>query len=263
MVDRPSSLAIAILIFAAGCSCSRLREDLDYDFDVEQTWVTDDFGGTIVQFASVPYRPQNTALLRSEVATTRRVDSRSVLELGSGTGYFAIQCANEGAKQVIVLATDRAAHACVRYNVAVAHQDSVVESRLVAPGADSVLAAIKPKEQFDYVVVNTEMTLGEPLIRLVIEQLPNWLRGGGKGWVICENQQVIDLVTSRCQSLGFGVDVMQYSDTTVAVDPASFPQTLQIDPFTPAARAAAKSEANVKSQTSAESGDAKPTDDGN
>jgi 16S rRNA G966 N2-methylase RsmD len=180
-----------------------------------------------------------------------------VLEVGSGTGYFAIQCAAEGAKQVVVLATDRAAHACVRYNVALAQQDSVIQSRLVAPNTDAVLAAIAAKEQFDYVVVNTEMTLDEALILLVIERLPNWLRGAGKGWVICENEQVKALVTARAQSLGFGVEVMPRSDTTVAVNPEAFPQTLQIDPFTPAARAAAKRESN------AASGDTKPADGGN
>jgi 16S rRNA G966 N2-methylase RsmD len=253
MVDRFLSLAVAVVVFAAGCSCSRSRDDLDYDYEVEQTWVTDNFGGKIVQFASVPYRPQNTALLREEVVTAGQVDSRSVLELGSGTGYFAIQCATEGAKQVVVLATDRAAHACVRYNVAVAMQDTVVESRLVESGVESVLAAIAPKDQFDYVVMNTEMTLDDALIRSAIEKLPNWLRGGGKGWVICENQQVIDLVISRCQSLGFDVEVMQYTDPAAMVDPEGFPQTLQIDPFTPAAKASGRDAAS----------DGESADDGN
>ncbi len=101
----------------------------------------------------------------------------------------------------------------------------------------SRIDAITPKDQFDYVVVNTEMTLDDALIHSAIEKLPNWLRGGGKGWVICENQPVIDLVTSRCQSLGFDVEVMQYTDPAAMVDPEGFPQTLQIDPFTPAAKA--------------------------
>lgn len=242
MVNRLLSLALAILVFAPGCSCSRSREDLDYDYEVEQTWVTDDLGGTIVQFASVPYQPQNTALLRAEIVATQRIESRRVLELGSGTGYFAIQSANEGAKQVVVLATNRATHACVRYNVAVAQLDTVVESRLVDPTADSVLSAIEPKKQFDYVVVNTETTLDDALILVAIEQLPKWLRGGGKGWVICENEQTIALATTRCHSLGFHVEAMRYSDPTMPFDPEAFPQTLQIDPFTPAAKAAANAE---------------------
>jgi hypothetical protein len=170
-------------------------------------------------------------------------------ELGGGTGYFAIQCATEGAKQVIVLAPNRATHACVRYNVAVAHQDSVVESRLVAPGADSVLAAIKPKEPFDYVVVNTETTLDDAVILMAIEQLPNWLRGGGKGWVICEKESTVALVTARCQSLGFNVEMMQHSDPTRAVAPLAYPQTLQIDPFTPAAKAAATNSESANSES--------------
>lgn len=247
MVNRILSVAIAILIFVPGCS--RSREDLDYDFEVEQTWVTDDLDGTIAQFVSVPYQPQNTAVLRAEIVATQRVDSRLVLELGSGTGYFAIQCATEGAKQVVVLAPNRATHACVRYNVAVAQQDAVVESRLVAPTADSVFSVIEPKEQFDYVVVNTETTLDDALILMAIEQLPNWLRGGGKGWVICENESTKALVTARCQSLGFNVEMMQHSDPTQAVAPLAFPQTLQIDPFTPAAKAAATSSESVDSES--------------
>jgi len=242
MFNRLSLLAICLLISVSGCT--RLREDLDYDFEVEQTWVTDEPGGTIVQFASVPYQPLNTFLLRSEIASGQRVDSRRVLELGSGTGYFAIRCAGEGAKQVVVLAPNRAIHACVRYNVAVAQQDAIVDARLVDPHADAIVSAIAAAERFDYVVVNTETTLDEPLILAAIEQLPNWLRAGGKGWVICETEQTKASVTERCQALGFQVVTMRSADKTLAIDPAAFPQTLQIDPFTAAAVAKAASEAS-------------------
>ncbi|HBJ36293.1 MAG TPA: hypothetical protein DDZ51_16385 [Planctomycetaceae bacterium] len=237
MESRHLSLALAVMMFVPGCS--RSREDLDYDFEVEQTWATDDLGGVIVQFASVPYQPQNTALLRSEIVAKQRVDSRLILELGTGTGYFAIQCAAEGAKKIVVLSPNRATHACVRYNVAIAQQDALIESRLVDPATDAISAAIAPKERFDFVVVNTETMLDEATNLVAIEHLPKWLLGGGKGWVICENEQIKAVVTQRCQTLGFDVETMHYSDLTVAVDPMVFPQTLQIDPFTPATKAAA------------------------
>jgi predicted RNA methylase len=242
MFNRLPLLTICLLILV--CGCTRWREDLDYDFEVEQTWVTDDLGGTIVQFTSVPYQPLNTLLLRSEIASGQRVDSRRVLELGSGTGYFAIRCAGEGAKQVVVLAPNRAIHACVRYNVAVAQQDSIVDVRLVEPRADAIASAIAATERFDYVVVNTETTLDEPLILAAIEQLPTWLRAGGKGWVICETEQTKAWIIERCQTLGFQVITITSTDKTLAIDPAAFPQTLQIDPFTPAAVAKAASEAS-------------------
>jgi 16S rRNA G966 N2-methylase RsmD len=242
MFNRLPLLTICLLFLV--CGCTRWREDLDYAFEVEQTWVTDDLGGTIVQFTSVPYQPLNTLLLRSEIASGQRVDSRRVLELGSGTGYFAIRCAGEGAKQVVVLAPNRAIHACVRYNVAVAQQDSVVDARLVEPRADAIASAIAATERFDYVVVNTETTLDEPLILAAIEQLPTWLRAGGKGWVICETEQTKAWITERCQTLGFQVITITSTDKTLAIDPAAFPQTLQIDPFTPAAVAKAASEAS-------------------
>ena len=234
MFNHLSLLTIAIMISV--CGCTRLREDLDYDFEVEQSWVTDDVGGTIVQFVSVPYQPRNTALLRSEIASGQRVDSRRVLELGSGTGYFAIQCAAEGAKQVVVLAPNRAIHACVRYNVAVAQQDLIIDARLVEPTCDAISSAIAAAERFDYVVVNTETTLDKPLILAAIEQLPKWLRGVGKGWVICETEQTKAWVTASCQTLGFQVVTVQSTDKTFVIDPEAFPQTLQIDPFTPAAK---------------------------
>lgn len=227
-------------------SCGRVRNDLDYDFAVEQTWILQDPAVQITQFESVPWRPLDSETLRRRIGEDQLVDSRSVLEIGTGTGLFAIVCAREGAKRVLALAMNRTSKACARYNVAGEHLDAVVEVALVPPwhpqsgteagavaDAQAALgAAVGATQRFDFVVMGTSGPLPQDLLAAATQQLPKWLTGGGCCWVICHDREVEQSVREQCRTLGFRVTAMDpaAAQAQPGVTPV-YPLTLQIDPF--------------------------------
>jgi len=89
---------------------------------------------------------------------------------------------------------------------------------------------------------------------MAIQRLPTWLRGGGKGWVICETPAAKEFVIAKCGALGFAVETMRHSDPAMSTALESFPQTLQIDPYTAAAKSATRA---------AVAGGGETTNDGN
>jgi len=229
-----AALIVAALIVAGvligTTACSRTRDDLDYSFDVEQTWKVEPIDGQIMQFAGVEFRPNQTLALRNRITEKQLVDSQRILEVGGGTGLFSIFCAAEGAKQVVVLAPDRAHEACVRYNVAAADFDSVVEVRLTPLDSDAITRTVKPTEQFDFVVMGTETTIADPLLGALLDELPQWLNSGGKGWVICQSDETKQFVEQRCATLGY--DIVDWAPTapiaTGVVE--AYPLVLQVTP---------------------------------
>jgi len=224
-------IAGGILVVVAS-ACTRVRDDLDYDFAVRQTWVVEGLSDPITQFDSAPWQPWRTERLRAWIIDKQSIDSRSVLEIGTGTGFFAIFAAREGASRVVALAPDRASHACARYNVAVAQLDSIVEVRDLRP-ADGPAAwgAVKEGERFDRVVVGTESDIPIESLTTLFSRLPSILGGGGKAWVICDSVEYHDAARRLCDSLGYGVASVGQVAKDAATAKNDHPLVLEIDPF--------------------------------
>lgn len=226
-------IAGGILIVIAS-ACTRVRDDLDYDFSVQQTWVVEGFSDPITQFESAPWQPWRTERLRAWIIEKQSIDSRSVLEIGTGTGYFAIFAAREGASRVVALAPDRVSHACARYNVAVAQLDSVVEVRdLRSADGPAAWGAVKDDERFDRVVVGTESGIPIESLTTLFPRLPLILSGGGKAWVICDSGDYHDAARRVCDSLGYGVASVGEFAKDAAAAKSDCPVVLEIDPFVP------------------------------
>jgi len=225
----PTVIIVAVVLIGVA-ACSRVREDLDYSFDVEQTWTVEELDGQIVQFSGVEFRPNPTLALRTRITEKQLVDSRRILEIGGGTGFFSLFCATQGAKQVVVLASDHARQACVRYNVAAADFDPVVEVRLTPLEQDSIARAVKPTEQFDFVIIGTETTIPDSVLGNLLDELPRWLSQDGKGWVVCESDETKRFVEQRCEMLGYHlVDWPPVPASSPGVS-EPYPLVLQIDP---------------------------------
>jgi precorrin-6B methylase 2 len=224
-------IAGGILIVIAS-ACTRVRNDLDYDFTVQQTWVIEGFHDPITQFESAPWQPWRTERLRATIIEKQSIDSRSVLEVGTGTGFFAIFAAREGASRVVALAPDRVCHACARYNVAVAQLDSVVEVRDLHSADDLTGGnAVKDGKRFDRVVVGTESEISIEALTKLIAHLPSILAGGGKAWVTCDSEEYRDATQRVCDSFGYAVSLVGEVAKDVASAKSDYPVVLEIDPF--------------------------------
>jgi precorrin-6B methylase 2 len=224
-------IAGGILIVIA-TACTRVRDDLDYDFAVQQTWSVEGLSDPITQFESAPWQPWRTEPLRARIIEKQSIDSRSVLEIGTGTGFFAIFAAREGASRVVALAPDRVSHACARYNVAVAQLDSVVEVRDLDSAEDFTGENLaKDGKRFDRVVVGTESDIPIETLTKLIARLPSLLAGGGKAWVICDSEEYHDATRRLCDSLGFSVAPVADRAKGAASAKNDYPVVLEIDPF--------------------------------
>lgn len=135
--------------------CRRYRDDLDYSYEVKQTWKLDESTlGEFVQFDSVFWEPDDTVSLRALITDDQIAQSRSVLEIGTGTGLLSVLCLHHEAKSVVATDINPAAVANAKYNAAMLVPDSEIDVRLVKAEAPSAFAVIGDDERFDLILSN-------------------------------------------------------------------------------------------------------------
>ncbi|TWU32871.1 methyltransferase [Novipirellula artificiosorum] len=188
-----------VFVCPLGCS-PNYRDDLDYSYEVVQTWPNEDIHfGEIVQFAGVPFEPDDTAKLRKMIVDDAIVSNRDVLQIGIETGLLAVLCLQNDAGQVVAIDANPAAVENTRYNAATLSSEDKLDVRQIPADAVSPFSVIKPGEKFDLILCNLPWIPSEEGKRsseavqdAILDELPNHLSAGGKCLFVYGNQTAIE-----------------------------------------------------------------------
>jgi len=246
----PSSLVLAACLVLAGCR-PEYREDLDYSYAIQQRWPAEELlGGEIVQFASVPWNPDDAVSLRERIAEDQIASGRDVLVIGVGTGLTAILCDQFGAIRVVAIDRHAAAVANARYNAAMLHVDDHIEVRRIPGGSGGPFAAVGPGEQFDLALTEAnsvipgdtaigrrgdgDSTPGEADAGAVadpvagfLDRLGGHLHRGGRCLVVCSTTDSIRAFRRAATAQGFEAAILDERDPETL--PADFAPGLLIE----------------------------------
>ena len=150
--------------------------------------------GTIAQFDSVFWEPDDTNSARELIRTTDLVQGKTVLEIGTGTGLLSLCCLQAGARRVVATDINPAAIANATYNADSLGFSDRLELRLVPEENFGAFVVIGDDEQFDLIVSNPPWEDQQPqsfadyalydegfdLLRSLLAGLDQHLAPGGK-----------------------------------------------------------------------------------
>lgn len=115
---------------------------------------TEEFSRPIAQFKTVFWEPEDTESLRRLIRTTSLVKNKSVLEIGTGTGYVALCCLRAGARRVVATDINPSAIANAAYNADELNLSGRLELRLVPTASAEAYAVLGQQDQFDVIISN-------------------------------------------------------------------------------------------------------------
>ncbi len=215
-------LLIAICVVGP-MGCSRAdRQDLDYSYEVFQTVTTPELEDKeLLQFESVFWEPDDTISLRKMIVDDDIADSRSVLEIGTGTGLISLLCLSHSASKVVATDINPAAVANAKYNAARLELDERLEVRQVDPGSPDAFAVIKPGERFDLILSNPPWEDGKvdkpadhafydpdfALMDSILDGLQKHLKPGGRCLLAYGHVPAISRLLSKAEERGFQTKV--------------------------------------------------------
>ncbi|NND96083.1 MAG: methyltransferase [Pirellulaceae bacterium] len=222
MMMRWTIWSLAVLI-VVGIGCRRYRKDLDYDYDVVQTWEVDALQyGSIVQFESVFWEPDDSASLRELIIEKEICSGRSVLEIGTGTGLISILCAQNDADSVVATEINPAAVANARYNAAMLADGLSIEVRQVSEKTPGAYSVIRDKERFDLILSNPPWEDGKiakpadyafydpdfALMDSLLDGLPKHLNPGGRCLLAYGHVPAIQRLQAAAKERGYQIEVL-------------------------------------------------------
>lgn len=149
-------VAAAVVCFLGALEASRLHPGLDQSRPIR--WVSvPDLPQELMIFETVFWEPLDTVSLREMIRDhSALVKSKSVLEIGTGSGLLALCCAQVGAHSVIASDINPNAIRCAKANAARLGSRNI-EFRLVESGSDAdtgAFSVVSAEEQFDVILSN-------------------------------------------------------------------------------------------------------------
>ena len=151
----------------------------------------------IAVFDHVFWEPADTNSLRELLRTTDLVHSKSVLEIGTGSGIVSLCCSQAGADKVVATDINPWAVRNAAYNAEVLNFSERMEVRLVSQKQPLAWAVILKEERFDVIISNPPWELGNTtrvedfafydpdfrLMKSIVSGLPKHLNPGGKAFL--------------------------------------------------------------------------------
>ena len=192
-----------------------------------KSWRTMEGGLKFAQFETVFWDPKDTISMRSYLSNKERVQGRSVLEIGTGTGIVALTCLAADPARVVALDINPNAVANAQYNYE--HLRSIdrlglaqFEVRLVPEHQQNPFAVLQESERFDLIVSNPPWEdaavesladyalydLNFKLLRTLLDDSREFLKPGGELLLAYGCKSAIRRIKDQAPKFGWTVETL-------------------------------------------------------
>ncbi len=128
----------------------------------DRTETIEDFDQRLAIFPTVFWEPLDTTSLRKLIRETPLVQSKNILEIGTGSGLVSLCCAYRGAASVVATDVNQNAVECARANADRLKLTGKIDVRLVDTKNAKAFVVIRPDEKFDLIISNPPWEEGKP-----------------------------------------------------------------------------------------------------
>jgi len=159
-------------------------------------WMTApfEFDQNLAVLETVFWDARDSESLRKLIREDRICEGKSVLEIGTGSGFLSLCCLKNGATKAVATDVNEAAVANARFNAEHLKLDENLDVRIVDLDDSGAFAVIKDDEKFDLIISNPPWVDREPrtideyalydanfdLMKSLFEGMPEHLNPGGR-----------------------------------------------------------------------------------
>lgn len=189
------------------------------DLEIKAWHFIDGWEQELAQFQTVFWEPDDSNSMRDWL-TEGRLKSKSVLEIGTGTGLVSLHCAKQGAKSIVATDINGAAVANAKYNAEL--QGVTLDVRQVPVDSPGPFSTIASDEKFDLIISNPpweDAPVEEPaayalydprfaLLDGILEQSENHLKKDGSLLLAYGGKEAIFRILEKADGLGWNVEIL-------------------------------------------------------
>lgn len=193
---------------------------------IEQWHWHDEFDQPIAQFKTVFWDSRDSDTLLPLLERELKGKSKTVLEIGTGTGWLALHCLNKGAAFAVATDINPVAVANARYNAERFGLSKLLDVRLVPMDDSSAFAVIGESERFDLILSNPPWENREPsaideyalydpgfeLLDSLLKDLRQHLKPGGKALLAYGSVEGIRQVQQLAPTYGLSARLLDRRD---------------------------------------------------
>jgi len=223
-------LVLAILLLSAGCSNTpQLASWVSEEHLPQQLAVYDGvFWGT------------GATNFRDFIATSNLFKDKSVYDIGTGTGIYALLAIQAGSKYAVATDIDPRAVANAKLNAKIFGMADKIDARLVPASDTSAYSVLKKDERFDIIVSNppwfgyTPETLrsltarhytdeGFQLINSIVKDMRDHLNPGGAAYLAIGNTEAIVLIGNLAATYHLNMEILDEKTNTAYIEAIAQP----------------------------------------
>jgi len=220
----------ALFLITAGCS----------NIPKVAEWVSEDHLPQKLAVYDGVFWGTGAVNFRDFIATSNLFKEKTVYDIGTGTGIYALLAMQAGSKYVVATDIDPKAVKNAKLNAKIFGWADKIDARLVPESNTTAYSALKENERFDIIVSNppwfgyTPDTVRSPtarhftdegfqLIDSLIKDMRNHLNPGGAAYLAIGNTEAIVLIENLAATYQLKMEILDEKTNTAYIEAIAQP----------------------------------------